>query len=237
MDLLENLPVNLPRMRPGRAHCLLGELRELGASAEISSQPPAVEVEACHQNDRTDNRIRAYLASMAPIRGVGSYRDDIEEANRRGRSLIERLALSASGYEDPQLRLTAEQMADVLSFVTCVEPVDLKGWWKDTLNGPSHVCGFHSVLRALQASLREPPAETAEAADDVVPEALEDHLREQHTRVSELLSLLQRLDEDDDTPMCTRIAVREAEELERALDTITLSGVLKGQLVEEKAAS
>lgn len=67
------------------------------------------------------------------------------------------------------------------------------------------------------------PATVAE-----LPEALASHLLEQQTRMSELVSLLERLDEDDDTPMCMGIAVREARELERALDSMTLEKVLSG---------
>ena len=149
-----------------------------GISAVLDSQRPApaataAEAQHPHPADRTDNQIRAFLASMRPMRDV-DFIEPIEEANQRGRSLIERLALSAEGSGDPQLRLTAEQMADVLSFVTCSEPVDLEGWWKDTYDGPSHVCGYQAVLRIIEKTLRgageERPAEApASQSADPVP--------------------------------------------------------------------
>lgn len=74
-------------------------------------------------------------------------------------------------------------------------------------------------------------ADVPEGAE--LPQALKDHLQEQQTRVAELLSLLERLDEDADQ-MYTRIAVREAKALEMALDSMTLSKVLRG---EQEAAS
>lgn len=144
------------------------------AGAVVSVEEPA---QSCDPTDRADNRIRAYLASMRGTRDV-VYRDDIAEANARGRSLIERLAISAEGTDPPRMRLTAAEMADVLSFMSCTEPVDLKGWWSDTYDGPSWVCGYHAVLRSLEASLRgasapaeETPAgaETAAKSADPVP--------------------------------------------------------------------
>lgn len=60
------------------------------------------------------------------------------------------------------------------------------------------------------------------------PQALKDHLQEQQTRAAELLSLLERLDEDAEQ-MYTHIAVREAQALEGALDIVTLSKVLRGE--------
>jgi|SRR5579883_891261 len=121
------------------------------SSASVIAAAPIAEYP--HPTDRTDNRIRAFLASMRSTRDV-DYRDDIAEANARGRSYIERLAISADGDDMPRMRLTAGEMADVLSFLRCSEPVDLKGWWSDTYDGPSWICGYHAVLGALEQSLR-----------------------------------------------------------------------------------
>lgn len=55
------------------------------------------------------------------------------------------------------------------------------------------------------------------------------HLAEQRDRVTELLSLIEQLDADEDTPIYTRIAVRMARELEDALDDVTLSKLLVAQ--------
>ena len=116
-----------------------------------------------HPNDRTDTRIRAYLASIRPMRDV-IYQADIEEANQRGRALIERLALSAEEGDLPSLRLTAEGAADVLSFIHCSEPVDPATWW--AYGEISHVCGFNDVLKAVEASLRELAPGAKETAPD-----------------------------------------------------------------------
>ena len=125
-----------------------------GQISKISGASIEEEAQACHPNDCTDNRLRAYLSSMARPRDIESYQDHIEEANVRGRSLIERLAIGVENDDEPRLRLTAAQVADVLSFIRCSEPVDLEGWWKDTYDGPSWVCGYYAVLKALEASLR-----------------------------------------------------------------------------------
>ena len=116
--------------------------------------PPAVDALSTHPNDRTDNRIRAYIASIKPRKGV-CHPDDVEAAQARGRGLIERLALSAEGDDMPQLRLRVSQVADVLAFITSVQPIEAKSWWRDDPDGPSHLVGYHLLLGALEDSLRE----------------------------------------------------------------------------------
>src|SRR5579883_76369 len=133
------------------------ELRRLIKSVLASDPPIAVAAQPgghCHPHDRTDNRIRAYLASMRPLRGVGAYREDIEDAHARGRGLIERLALSAEGSGLPQLELTSRDVADVLSLMSALEPIERGGWWLDGNDDPSPVCGFYLLLHALEESLR-----------------------------------------------------------------------------------
>lgn len=206
------------------------ELRRLIRSV-LAGSPPPVSVEAEAGAEAPGRQIRAFLASVRPTRHV-IYVERIAEANQRGRSLVERMAAAAVNDDVPALRLTAEEIADALSFLACSEPVDLKGWWSDTLDGPSWVCGYLHVLQALEKSLRDAgeqqKASTAASDAPELPEALRGYLREQQTRVAELLSLLERLDEDAE-PMYTRIAVRQAEELEKALDETTLHKVMAGE--------
>src|SRR6185437_6259751 len=78
-----------------------GALERLRAAKAAGLQPSfaiAVGDEAvandepqCHPMERTDNRIRAYLASLRGISGVEHYHGDIAEAHMRGRGLIERI--------------------------------------------------------------------------------------------------------------------------------------------------
>jgi hypothetical protein len=101
-------------------------------------------------DDDTDRRIRAYLASVRPLQG-GSYEDD---NYHRGRSLVERLALSSSGDDEPILELSPIDCANILHFVHSSEPFEPRTWWKDPEHGPSHLVGFAFVLRAVEDSLR-----------------------------------------------------------------------------------
>lgn len=225
--LLAGINAVLDRAQPAAP----AELAAKDLEEVLGVPAPAAPAQArpCHPYDRTDNRLRAYVASIRPLRGC-VWRDDIEEANQRGRGLVERLALSAEDTGLPKLRLTASEVADVLSFIHCSETIDPENWWREPDDEPSHVVGLNLLLSALEASLREPGkrGEAEIAGVEEIPEALQDFLQEQQTRVAELLSLLERLDEDADQ-MYTRIAVREAKELERALDSMTLAKVLKGE--------
>lgn len=233
---LPSISINTATALVPALETLLASIRaalEQGRAEAETAPAAAAEAHSCHPQDRTDNRIRAYLASVRPMRDC-DFRDDIAEANARGGALIERLALSAEGAGAPQLRLTGAQAADVLSFMSCTEPAEFKGWWSDAHDGPSWVCGYQYVLRALEASLRGPREESTRGehvAADVseLPEWLTDHLQEQQTRVAELMSLLKRLDEDCNV-MYSRIAVRMAEELEIALDQTTLRQVMAAEL-------
>jgi hypothetical protein len=102
--------------------------------------------------EETAQRIRAYLASVRPLRDSADLPGS--EPYQSGRSLIERLALSARGTEAPTLRLTAAQCADVVHFVRCSEPLERSTWWSDPKRGPSHWVGFIFVLEAVEESLR-----------------------------------------------------------------------------------
>lgn len=113
------------------------------------SQPSLVD-----DSNRTDAHLRAFLASMRPMRGA-EYPSDLLERQRRGRSLIERLALSAHDDNDPELTLAPAECADVLAYLASVEPVDPEEWWQDPDDGPSHNMGWYAVIGALESSLRE----------------------------------------------------------------------------------
>lgn len=148
---------------------------------------------SCHPLDRSDNRIRAYLASVRPMRDV-DFGGETDEANQRGRSLIERLAISAADTADvPPLRLSAGQVADVLSFVHCSEPIDPANWHVDPDNEPSHLVGLTLVLSALEASLR-----AAEPTEDVC-ERLED-------ASSVIVAVIRALGDDHEQAAALRVA-------------------------------
>jgi hypothetical protein len=122
--------------------------------------------ESVQIDDENELQIRGYLASMRPIRGVVGL-DDGDEY-QRGRRLIEKLALSARGHRRPTLKLTADECADVLHFISDVEPVDREKWWKDP-NHDGHTAGFVLVLDAVRDSLRESaerPGTEADSARD-----------------------------------------------------------------------
>jgi hypothetical protein len=104
--------------------------------------------------DATGNRIRAYLASVRPLGGVADLGTD--EFYQRGRSLIERLALSAEDDALPSLRLTAAQCADVVRFIAMSEPIEPSTWWEDPEGAPSHIAGFTLLMNAVESSLRGP---------------------------------------------------------------------------------
>lgn len=103
--------------------------------------------------DRTADRLRAYLASVRPLRGVAGIAESDEY--QRGRALIESMALAAGRADEwPSLRLSVAQCADVLHFVYESEPVNARAWWSDPTEAPSHVCGYLMALGCVEGSLR-----------------------------------------------------------------------------------
>jgi hypothetical protein len=66
-----------------------------------SEDPPPYRVHP-NYSDETAARLRAYLASMAPLGGYETGAWDMESC-QRGRALIERLALSAPEDDPPGL--------------------------------------------------------------------------------------------------------------------------------------
>jgi hypothetical protein len=107
----------------------------------------------CPDTDGTAYRILAFLASVQRLSGGGSSDADFE----RGRSIIERMAISAEGQDDPEIQLALDHCADVLQFLSFIEPLEPESWWQDPAEGPSHLVGFQFVLRTLRANLQ--PAE------------------------------------------------------------------------------
>lgn len=104
-------------------------------------------------SDDTAPRIRSYLAHVRPLRGVAGVGGS--EPYQRGRSLIERLALSAHSTDDPTMRLSPLQCADVVHFVRHSEPVTPRAWWSEPADAPSHLVGLCFVLDAVETSLRD----------------------------------------------------------------------------------
>jgi hypothetical protein len=64
------------------------------------------------------------------------------------------MAMSVSGDDLPSLRMSAEQVADVLHFIRDSEPLKPRGWWAEPEKGPSHIAGFVFVLDAVERNLR-----------------------------------------------------------------------------------
>lgn len=102
--------------------------------------------------DHTAPRIMAYLASVRPLSGVSNVHADA--CYQRGRSAIERLAMSATDDSEPTLRLSATDCADILHFMDFSEPRHPRTWWQDPEDSPSHVVGFTMVLRAMESAMR-----------------------------------------------------------------------------------
>jgi hypothetical protein len=116
------------------------------ATPKQTEPPEAPEI---GYSDDTDARIRAFLASMQCL----FDEDEVYEGFHRGRSVIERIARSATGADDPKIRLSLNNCRDVLHFLAQVQPREPIGWWKDPEDAPSHVVGLQLVLFALKASL------------------------------------------------------------------------------------
>ncbi|HXR91087.1 MAG TPA: hypothetical protein VN750_12510 [Steroidobacteraceae bacterium] len=206
--------------------------RQPSVAIAVGEESPAANEPQCHPMDRTDNRIRAYLASVQSLSGIASQEIDV------GRELIERMAFTAKGDQYPELRLTPNECADVLHYLADRKPVEPGAWWNDPPKGsPSHVCGFYLILEILARSLRTANQQRSEAEASLakicgtsdIPQLILDHLKEQQRRANELLSLLEQFDERDDAPIWVRIAVRTAAGLTEALDDLTLGRVLKAE--------
>jgi hypothetical protein len=104
-------------------------------------------------SDETAPRIRAFLASMRPTRGV-MLNEASDESFHRGRAVIEKLAICSVGTELPAVIISLREVADVLFFLAAIGPVDLKSWWDEPIECTSAICGYHSVLNALEESIR-----------------------------------------------------------------------------------
>jgi hypothetical protein len=66
--------------------------------------------------DSTLPRILSYLASVRPLWDI-----DDDEAYARGHAAIHRLAMSAHGFDEPEIRLTMQDCVDVIHFMRSVE--------------------------------------------------------------------------------------------------------------------
>jgi hypothetical protein len=121
-------------------------------SAVVAALPPI------GMSDKTADRIRAFLMSVRPLRGVADV--DGGDKYQRGRVLIERMAMSAKDEDHPSIALSPTHCADVLLFLSSIEPFEPATWWSDPKDSPSHVIGFVFVLRTLERSLRSKEAQS-----------------------------------------------------------------------------
>lgn len=101
--------------------------------------------------EHTRTRIYAYLRALQPIDGVCFCSN---ESYHRGRELIAVLAESSEGCDRPRRRLTSNECADVIAFMSRSEPRTRATFFKDVSGQPSIECGLHSVLDAIESSLR-----------------------------------------------------------------------------------
>ena len=203
------------------------------APAATSRPEPAVSAEVRHGYLECALRhLRCADSLLADGEPATAEMEDVGEVVR---SAAENLTTWLDGVATADDSEQSGYVFDALDATTCAAALIEAG-----LNprNSKTVCSTKGILRLgadrLAEIIEDHPSDTAAetirpaAKAPELPEALADHLQEQHTRVSELLSLLRRLDEDCDE-MYSRIAVREAEELERALDSMTLGKVLKGE--------
>jgi hypothetical protein len=102
-------------------------------------------------SDDTAPRIRAFLLSMRPLRGMGDVPDD--DPYHRGRRVIERMADTAPGLDMPKCRLSLQDCADVMGFLALSEPVKPGTWWRDPRGSPSHLVGFQIVMQTIEKAL------------------------------------------------------------------------------------
>ena len=110
-------------------------------TSDVAERTPIAEpLPPVRASDETAHRIRAFLASMRPLRGFGMGDND---QYQRGRVLIERMAMSARGTDDPSIVLSPAHCAAVLSFLSSVEPLEPQTWWNGAV--------VETVWRALEA--------------------------------------------------------------------------------------
>lgn len=106
-------------------------------------------VVACEPPDMYDTgpRIQAYLDSVEPIDGPN-------DSYFNGRDVICRMIANAKHDRRITLKLTTEDIANVLSFIHGSAPKEPRSWWLDPDNAPSQVVGFCIVLQTLEDGLR-----------------------------------------------------------------------------------
>lgn len=119
-------------------------------------RPKAVSSPDAGPAEDTGSRIRAYLASMQPMKGIGT---DSDAEICRATSVILQLASSAHGMDSPAHRLTRQEALDVIAFMRHCEPKSPRTWWSDPDNAPSHWTGWGFVLGAIEDALRGPAGE------------------------------------------------------------------------------
>lgn len=200
------------------------------APAATSRPEPAVSAEVRHGYLECALRhLRCADSLLADGEPATAEMEDVGEVVR---SATENLTTWLDGVAGSDPR--EAHVFDTLDACTCAAALIEAGLNPHNSKTISPIKGILRLGADRLAEIIEDPSDTAAetirpaAKAPELPEALADHLQEQHTRVSELLSLLRRLDEDCDE-MYSRIAVREAEELEQALDHLTLQRVLKAE--------
>lgn len=118
----------------------------------------SMSVAAQIRNERTSNRIRAYLDS------VHAVSPELEELLERAEGIVERLAGSAHGPDDrPTIRLSPQDAAEVLRLIACTRPQHPATWFDDPVGAPSPNAGFVEVLQAVIESVDAPPSSVREA--------------------------------------------------------------------------
>jgi hypothetical protein len=103
--------------------------------------------------DHTMPRILAYLASVCAVEGEFCRAEDQNEFSR-GHALVRRMAFSAAGMDVPCVRLTVEECADVVMFLSHVEPIEPREFFKEPDDVPSHLVGYYLVLANVRNELR-----------------------------------------------------------------------------------
>jgi hypothetical protein len=73
---------------------------------------------------------------------------------QQGRTLIEWMAASTLGHAVPVIRLSAEDCADVLNFMSSSEPIDSDRWMTEADGEPSHIVGQMLILECIEDAMR-----------------------------------------------------------------------------------